>query len=116
MAEYSYQLKIPKERVPVLIGTKGSIKKELEDISKTKITVDSKEGEVEIFGDNSLNLYTLKDVVTAIGRGFNPDIAKLLFKQDYAFEVLNMLKYSHSHGKLYKLKCTPREDWGCNHE
>jgi len=30
MGEFMYALRIPKERVPVLIGTKGSMKKRLE--------------------------------------------------------------------------------------
>lgn len=104
MAEYSYQLKIPKERVPILIGTKGSVKKDLEDFSKTKINVDSKDGEVTIVGENSINLYTLKEVIIAIGRGFNPEIAKLLFKQDYAMEILNILEYSHNKNDMPRVK------------
>lgn len=104
MAEYSYQLKIPKERIPVLIGIKGTVKKDLEQISKTAINIDSKEGDVNLTGDDSIKLYILKDVILAIGRGFNPDIAKLLFKQDYSLEFLNMLDYAHSKNDLPRVK------------
>lgn len=104
MEEYTYQLKIPKERISVLIGTKGKVKKDLESFSKSKINIDSADGEVNISGDNSLNLYTLKDIIYAIGRGFNPDIAQQLFKQDYCFEVINMLDYAHSKNDIPRVK------------
>ena len=42
MDEYRYELKIPKERVAVLIGKDGSIKKEIEKNTKTKQTKRSK--------------------------------------------------------------------------
>ena len=41
MEQYSNELKIPKERVAILIGKKGEVKKELEDRTKTKIIIDS---------------------------------------------------------------------------
>jgi ribosomal RNA assembly protein len=46
MTEYMYELKIPKERIAVLIGTKGEIKKQIEDATGTHIDVDSNEGDV----------------------------------------------------------------------
>jgi len=41
--EYSYELKIPKDRVAVLIGTDGEIKKKIEVETKTQIKIDSKD-------------------------------------------------------------------------
>ncbi len=86
--EYSYEVKIPKDRVAVLIGKKGEIKKQLEKSTKTKIQVDSKEGEVIITGTDAITLYTAKEIIRAIGRGFNPDIAQQLLKQDYGLEII----------------------------
>ena len=80
---FYYSIRIPKERVGVLIGKNGKEKKELEELTKSKIKVDSKEGYVEIFGKDSILLFTLKEIIRAIGRGFNPEIAMLLLKQDY---------------------------------
>ena len=102
--EFSYDIKIPKERLSVLIGVKGSTKKDLEDISQTKIDVDSKEGEIKITGSDSLKLYTLKDVIIAIGRGFNPDIAKILFKQDYILQIINILDFIPNRNHLERIK------------
>lgn len=94
--EFSYQLKIPKERIAVIIGKNGETKKMLEEEGKIKVVVDSEEGIVSISSDDSLNLYSMRSVVMAIGRGFNPDVAKYLMKTDYALEILNLNDYGTS--------------------
>jgi ribosomal RNA assembly protein len=94
MTEFAYQIKIPKERIAVLIGKKGEIKKQLEENTKTKINVDSKEGDVSVCGKDALLLYSTRDIIKAIGRGFNPEIAMLLLKQDYAFEIINLPEFN----------------------
>lgn len=100
--EFNYQLKIPKERIAVIIGKSGETKKMLEEEGKIQIDVDSEEGIVSISSDDSIGLFTMKGVVAAIGRGFNPEIAKYLLKTDYAFELLNLNDYAQpgQHGRL----------------
>lgn len=93
MVEYSYELRVPKNRVAVIIGKEGSIKKEIEEATKTKLNIDSKEGDVFISGEEALGLYTAREIVKAIGRGFNPDIARLLLKPDYTFEVVDLSEF-----------------------
>ncbi len=87
--EFSYELKIPQERVAVLIGTAGETKKEIEQQTKCQLDI-SPEGDVTITGEDALLLYITKDVVRAIARGFNPKIALLLLKTDYALEIIDM--------------------------
>ena len=82
MEEYTYELKIPKERIAVLIGKKGETKKKIEETTNLKLDIDSKEGEVVISGTDSLALFTAKENLPAIGRGFNPDVALLILKND----------------------------------
>lgn len=102
--EYSYELKIPRDRIAVLIGKKGEIKSQLEEETKTKIKVDSDEGDVTISGDDALNLYTTREMIKAVGRGFNPDIAKLLLKQDYCFEAIMLADYGKTKNDFERLK------------
>jgi len=103
--EFMHEIKIPKERVAVLIGTKGKIKREVEEATKCRITIDSKEGDVSISGEDGLSIFCAKDIVTAIGRGFNPDIAMLLLKQDYSFELINMADYvGKSKNKMIRIR------------
>ena len=104
MAKYSYELRIPQERVAVLIGKKGTIKKQLEEETKTKIEVDSKEGDVFVSGEDAINLFTIRDIVIAIGRGFNPEVATLLLKSDYMFEIVNIPDFVKSKNQMMRQK------------
>ncbi len=101
---YIYELKIPKQRIAVLIGKGGDIKKEIEEATNVKVTVDSHDGDVFLEGEDGLNLYTAKEVVRAIGRGFNPKIAKLLLKPDYVFDQINLNNYIKTKNSLTRLK------------
>lgn len=91
--EYSHTIKIPKDRIAVLIGVKGSEKRELEEWSSAKIHVDSAEGDVVIFGKDALKLYELREIIQAIARGFSPETASLLLKPDYMLEIINLKDY-----------------------
>ena len=104
LMEYALEIKIPKERVAVLIGTGGETKKELEEYTSAKIEVDSKEGDVRIIGEDSLKMYAAKEVIRAIGRGFNPEIAKLLFKPDFVLEVIPLLDFVKHKGHFERIK------------
>jgi ribosomal RNA assembly protein len=105
MTEYFYELRIPKDRIAVLIGKGGQIKIDIELETKTKIDVDSKEGDVSISGEDALGLYSCREVIRAIGRGFNPDIALLLLKSDYCLELIDLKEYvSKSKEALLRIK------------
>jgi len=93
MDEFAYELKIPKDRVAVLIGKGGEVKKQLEEDTHSKIFVDSNEGDVRITGDDSLGLFTAREIIKAIGRGFSPEIALQILKSDYSFELLSISDY-----------------------
>jgi ribosomal RNA assembly protein len=102
--EYSYELKIPKERVAILIGKSGEVKKRIESETSSKLNVDSQEGSVQITGDDALGLFNAREVVKAIGRGFNPEIAELLVKGDYAFEMIALKDYGNTPKEMMRIK------------
>ncbi len=104
MQEFSYHLRIPKDRIAVIIGVKGKIKKELEELTKSKLSIDSGEGEVSMTGSDSFKLFILKEVIRSIGRGFNPEIAMLLLKQDYVLEVISLNEYTPDKNHQQRLK------------
>lgn len=91
--QFSYELKVPKDRIAVLIGKNGEVRHRIEEETNSKVTVDSKEGDVRITGDDSLGLFSAREIIKAIGRGFSPEIALLILKSDYAFELLNIADY-----------------------
>lgn len=84
-----YEVKIPEDRVAVLIGTEGETKKEIEEATQSSLDITA-DGDVTITGEDGLMLFTTKEIVKAIARGFNPKIALQLLKQDYAFELIDM--------------------------
>lgn len=102
--EFRYELKVPRERVAVMIGKDGTAKKELEELTKTHIDVNSDNGEVTITGEDTLLLYQAKEIVRAIARGFNPDIARQLIKQDFSLEVINLNDFARNPNDLERLK------------
>jgi ribosomal RNA assembly protein len=102
--EYTYELKITKDRIAVLIGTKGQTKRDLEKITGCKIDIDSEEGDVVLLGKDAIELFALREVIKAIARGFNPDIAKQLLKQDYSLEVIPLNEYSREKSHQLRLK------------
>ncbi len=89
-------LKIPKERVGVLIGKSGEIKKEIEDWAGVEIEVESESGDVNIntekIKDPALTLKVI-DVIKAIGRGFSPERAFRLFDDEFYFDLLDIRDY-----------------------
>ena len=94
MTGFLYAVRIPKERIPVLIGSQGSTKQMLQDSLKVTLDIDSEEGDVQISGEDALSLFTAREIVKAIGRGFNPEIAISLQKQDYALEIVELKEYA----------------------
>lgn len=86
-------VRIPRERVAVLIGKEGASKKEIEKLTQTKLTVDP-EGEVEIERKKEaldpLAEWSARDIVKAIGRGFSPERALSLCEEGMALSVIEL--------------------------
>ena len=104
MADYSYELKVPASRIAVLIGKYGDTKKQIEKDTGVRLTVDSREGDVFLFGEDALGVYTAREVIIAIGRGFNPEIALLLLKPDYTLEQINLADAAKTKNHLIRIK------------
>ncbi len=73
MSQKTY-LKIPRERVGVLIGPKGKAKRRIESYFGVTIEVESESGSVEITlnpGNRDVTaIFTVRNVVKAIGTSF----------------------------------------------
>jgi len=81
-------IKIPEQRKGVLIGKDGSVKEDLERLTKTRIEVND---DVVIEGE-SLNVIKAKDIIRAIGRGFSPEKAFKLLSDEYQLVVVSLGK------------------------
>jgi len=93
------EIKIPRERIAILIGEKGVTKRKIEKLTKSRLDVSSKEGDVFIEGEDSLMVIIASHIVKAIGRGFNPNIAMGLARDDTIMEIVNMQDYTGSSKK-----------------
>ncbi|RLE49736.1 MAG: RNA-processing protein [Candidatus Methanomethylicota archaeon] len=90
-------VKIPLDRVGVLIGEKGSVKRDIERATGTTLTIESESGSVAIeLSENAPDpsaLLKARDVVLAIGRGFSPQRAYRLFNDDQILDVIDIKQY-----------------------
>ena len=102
--EYSYELKVPKARIAVLIGKNGEVKKGIEAETNTKIRIDSEEGDVFLKGSDAIGLYNANEVIKATARGFNPEISMLLLKGDYVFVIIDLGDYAKTKKSMLRLK------------
>lgn len=89
-------VKIPAERVGVLIGRGGEVKALIEKRTGVRITVDSEEGDVEIdhtHAEDPSMAIVVSNIVVAIGRGFSPEKALKLLENDRYIEILDIRDY-----------------------
>jgi len=101
VARASTFLKIPRERVGVLIGPEGKTKKHIEEKLSVELQIDSEAGDVSIAmaekADDPSMLFKAKDLVTAIGRGFSPEHAFRLVRDEEA--MLDLIDLRSVFGK-----------------
>jgi ribosomal RNA assembly protein len=88
-------VRIPKERVGVVIGPDGTTKKNIEEKLSVELEIDSDAGDVHIsVSENATDpstLFRAKDVVTALGRGFSPEHAfRLVRDEDVLMELIDL--------------------------
>lgn len=78
---------IPRERKAILIGRNGFVKRKIERVTNTRITINE---DVEIEGD-MFNVMKARDVITAIARGFSPMRAFVLLSKGYELKVISLI-------------------------
>jgi ribosomal RNA assembly protein len=110
MSKPNMFVRIPKERVGVLIGPDGKVKQNIEEKFMVTLEIESESGGVTIVlsekaGDPSL-LFKAKDTVTAIGRGFSPEHAfRLLRNEDDIFDFIDLrLVFGRSESDIKRVK------------
>jgi ribosomal RNA assembly protein len=89
-------VKIPKDRVGVLIGKKGGVKAQVEERTGVRIFVDSEEGDVIVDYSKAQDpsvVLPVMDFVVAIGRGFSPEKAIMVLDDDWFLKVLDIREY-----------------------
>lgn len=91
-------VKIPRERVGILIGPDGETKRIIEKNTGVILKIDSSMGDVTIIPkeeDVAKGMVGLaaRDIVKAIARGFSPDRAMVLKNEDMYFALMDIRDY-----------------------
>jgi len=82
---YVENLLITKKSINTIKNHKNYLERNL----RVKLRI-NEEGEVMIRGENSLDVYLAKKIITAISRGFKVKEAMKLAREDYVLEVINI--------------------------
>ena len=99
-------IKIPLDRVAVLVGPKGSVKELIEEKSTAGLNIDSQTGDVEIMEPkDAIRGLRAGEVVHAIARGFSPEKALKLFDEELLmFETIDLSNIARTEKDLQRLK------------
>jgi ribosomal RNA assembly protein len=100
MIEY---LKVPKNRIGVIIGTHGSTKAQIEEKGEVMLDIDSVEGTVSIESD-SLSILNTTEVINAIARGFSPEKAFRIFEDEQiTLDIIDLSKVADTPKELKRI-------------
>lgn len=99
-------IKIPADRIGVLVGPTGSVKSTLEEKTKAEMVIDSDTGAVEIIaGEDPIIAMRLAEVVRAIGRGFSPERAfPLLEDEMLMLDVIDLSRVCNTKTDMARIK------------
>lgn len=95
-------IKIPEKRVASLLGKDGKTIKEIEKKCMVRLKV-SGDGEVGIEGETA-DIFFAKDVIKAIGRGFEPRDAMRLIDENWQFLLIDLKDYLSTDKALKRIK------------
>jgi len=107
-------LKIPMDRIGILIGHNGETKRKLEENTKVTINIDSKLGEISIDErevEDPLIVLKIESIIRAIGRGFSPEHAMVLLSDNfelYIFDIHDYVGKKDSHVRRLKSRIIGR--------
>ena len=99
-------IKIPEERIGVLVGPNGSMKHFIEEKTKTSLEIDSDTGTISVTSaEDPLQVLRVMDLVKAIGRGFSPERALAILDDEMLMlDVLDISKTASTRSDMERLK------------
>ena len=98
-------IKVPEDRVGVIVGRNGRVRKRIEDLTNTRLDINS-EGVVTITRpadtEDPVLAWKARDIVRAIARGFSPNRALTLIDEDMRLIVISLRDYVGSSANQMK--------------
>ncbi len=99
--------RISPDRVGVLVGPGGATKRTLQERTGVVVLIDSASGEVTIDESRArdpTDVLKVRDVVTAIGRGFSEERAFRLLEDDMYLVQFDIKDFAHSRSRIAEIK------------
>jgi len=90
-------IRIPNDRIAVLIGKSGNVKLKIEELCYVSLDIDGDTGEVLIKSQGNVEKiqpFKAIEIVTAIGRGFSPENALTLLKGENTLHVIDLREFA----------------------
>ena len=91
-------IKIPKDRIGVIIGKNGKVKGQIEDKCSVTIEVDSEYGDTIISAGSKpieeIEPVKAVEIVSAIGKGFSPERAYRLLGEEEVLQLIDLRDYA----------------------
>lgn len=102
-------VKVPRERLAVLIGKEGATKELIEGTLNIALDIDSDSSSVQIFDSEAtsdpLAVWKGRDIVRAIARGFSPERALKLKSDGVIVEIIDITQYiGDSRNSMQRMK------------
>jgi ribosomal RNA assembly protein len=110
MSKPNMFVRIPRERIGVLVGPDGKVKQRIEEKFAVELEIESESGGVTIVLSEKARdpsvLFKAKDTVTAIGRGFSPEHAfRLLRNEEDIFDFIDLrVVFGRSESDIKRVK------------
>ena len=106
-SDFNYEIQVPEERIPILIGSGGSVKNEISRRCNVKIRIQSDTGRLLITPNSNKKDDFLKaiEIVRAITHGFSPDNAFRLLDDDNSMQIIDFRDFiSKSPNSILRMK------------
>lgn len=96
---FQHLIKIPDDRIGVLIGKKGQVKHEIEAKCKVQIEIDSQNGDAIVSSTSAempeMQPFKAIEIISAISRGFSPQRAyRLLDDEELMLQIIDLKEYT----------------------
>jgi ribosomal RNA assembly protein len=96
---FQHLVKIPNDRIGVLIGKNGRVKREIEEKCKVQIEIDSRKGDAIVSSTYEpvaeMQPFKALEIISAISKGFSPERAYRLFSdEDLIFQIIDLKDYA----------------------
>jgi ribosomal RNA assembly protein len=94
---FEQTIKMPEDRIGVIIGKNGQVKEDIEQKCNVEIDIDSESGDVQVSSQASrldkMEPFKAIEIISAISKGFSPERAYRLLQEDL-LDLLDMRDYA----------------------